>query len=239
MQRRDSELVPLPKAIDGAPAPIHPDPLEAYVAKWMVEKMRRVQKNEDFQQALEEIIDCRRDVTREIEGFADVLTDLLAMFACLTVCRSRSGHRTAWVKVWSRETGKTWKALKGFPARLRSMAKETEQVIANPIFAIATFTKEKTVKEELIGRRLRQLPGTMGLFAMAVEAFIATTREGNEPLLSLSQVAGMATGKSHDREVANLLNAAARALDKEGEFDAMTITQARSRRKKKPKTSLL
>jgi hypothetical protein len=184
MQRRNSGLVPLLK-IDEASAPIHLDPLEAYVANWMVEKMRRVRENPDFERALEEIMDCRRDVLREIEGFANVLGDLLAMFACLTVCRGRSGHRKAWEKVWSRETGKTWKAFKGFPARLRRMAKEAEQVIANPFFAVATFTTKKTVKEELIGRHLRQLPGTMRLCAMALEAFIATRRLSERNLLNL------------------------------------------------------
>jgi len=67
----------------------------------------------------------------------------------------------------------------------------------------------------------------------------APRREENDPLLRLSEVAEMATGKWHDREVADLLNAAALALDKESQFDAMTIAQARSRRKKKPKKSLL
>lgn len=236
----DSGLVPLPQRTDD------PDPLDMHRARWLVERMICLQKDPDFKGAVRKITDCQRAVTREIKGSTEVLADLLAMFACLEVCRSRGGCRKWLLKVWSADTGKAWKALREFPGRLQRMAKETEQVIASPLFVAATFTREKAVKGEMIRRHLHQLPGTMRLCAMALEAFIArlpdfiaeafsTPGEGNEPLLRLSQVAKMATGKWHDREVANLLNAAARALDKEREFDALTITQARFRRKKKQK----
>ena len=241
----ESGLVPLLQTDDPNPLKLK-NPIEMESASWLVEKMICLQKNADFERAVRTITDCQREVTREVKGFTEVIANLLATFACLAVCCNRGAQRKAWEKVWPMDTGKTWKALREFPGRLQGMAKEVEQVIASPIFAAATFTKEKTVMGEMVRKHLHLLPGTMRLCAMALEAYIvrvpdltaeafSAPRGGNEALLKLSEVAEMATGKWHDREVAEVLNAAARALGKEREFDALTIAQARSRRRKMKK----
>ena len=128
------------------------------------------------------------------------------------------------------------------------MAKEVERIGASPIFAAATFTKEQTVERETARKRFHQLPGTMKLCAMVLDAFIQRvpelTRESfSRPerrqstfLAYLSYVVKAATGKLLDRQVAELLDAAAAAFGVKREFYAMTIAQARSRFKKKPKT---
>jgi hypothetical protein len=166
--------------------------------------------------------------------------------------RSRAGGRKKRKKslknLWALGTGKTWKALREFPDRLRRMAKEVEQINASPLFAPARYINVKTTRAGFVRTGLEQLPAIMSFYANGLEMHIArlpkdwgqhfsASRQGYPPvLLYLSQIVKLFTGRWHDAKVADLLNAAAIALDERCEFDFLTIAQARSRFKKKQKT---
>jgi hypothetical protein len=237
-----------PKETMEAPAQGEDHGVEVHAAKWLLERQNRVRQNVRFEQALRAITNRQDDWTRAID-----LTDSLAAFACLAVSRKR-GNRRSWEKLWALQTGKTWKALREFPDRVLRMAKEVESVNASLLFSPAQIANAKTLKAEIFRKRFKQLPGIMYVYAAALEAHITrvpdlTARSFPQPsgggptrwVLSLSYTVKLATGKWRDREVAELLNVAARALgevrpEEEDGFDALTIAQARSRSKKKSKT---
>jgi hypothetical protein len=221
---------------------------EAHAARWLIEREGRVRQSPRFERALKAITDCQKEWPRGGD-----LAGPLAKFACLAVSPNRL-RRSSREKLWSLETGKTWKALKDFPKRLRYMADEVKRVNASLFFSPAQIANAKTLKAEIVRRRFNQLPGIMHVFAAALEAHIArvpdlTARSfpqssgggHSQWVLLLSYTVKLATGKWRDREVAELLNVAARALgevrpQEEDRFDPLTIAQARSRFKKKPKT---
>jgi hypothetical protein len=177
----------------------------------------------------------------------------LTAFVCLAVS-PRGQYRRSWEKLWTLETGKTWKALKDFPRRLENMADEVERVNSSFFFSPAQIANAKTLKAEFARKHFNQLPGILHVYAAALEAHIERTPDltarifpqspGGGPsqwVLLLSYTVKQATGKWRDREVAELLNAGARVLgevrpEQEDRFDALTIAQARARFKKKPKT---
>ena len=107
------------------------------------------------------------------------------------------------------------------------------------------FFNAETRQAALVRKRLGVLPGIMRVYAAGLEAHIArvpgltakrypASRDGQAQwLLLLSYVVKVITGKWMDKEVADLLNATAIILEERREFDAQTVTQLRSRRKKK------
>jgi hypothetical protein len=156
--------------------------------------------------------------------------------------------RKEWEKLWLLGTGKTWKALKEFPGRLRSMAKEVEQINASLIFSPANFANVDTRVAAIIRKRLNLLPSIMRFYAAGLESHIVRIpkqfaesfprfpKEHSPWLVKLSHLVKLITGKWHDREVAELLNTAAIALGEKAQYDALTVAQARSRFKRKPKS---
>jgi hypothetical protein len=222
--------------------------LEAHAARWLIERESRVRQSPQFERALKAITDCEKEWPRGRD-----LAGPLAAFACLAVSPNRP-HRKSWQKLWALETGKTWKALKDFPKRLRSMADEVKRVNASVFFSPAQIANAKTLKAEIVRKRFNQLPGIMHVYAAALEAHIARVPDltakslpqasgggHSHWIVLLSYTVKLATGKWRDREVAEFLNVTARALgelrpEEEDRFDALTIAQARSRFKKKPKT---
>jgi hypothetical protein len=128
------------------------------------------------------------------------------------------------------------------------MAKEVEQVNASTFFSTSMFFNAKTRQAELVRKRLGVLPGIMRVYAAGLENHIARVPDltvKSYPsssdaqarwLVLLSYVVKLATGKWMDKEVAELLNATAIALGERREFDALTVTQHRSRWKKREVT---
>jgi hypothetical protein len=209
-------------------------PKEADSLPW-----NRIRTNARFARALKAITDCQKQWMVESD-----LAGLLAIFAFLAVSPNRRGYRKLREKVWPPETGKTWKVLKGFPDRLRKMAKEVERLNVSVFFAPATHLTAKTPQAEVVRRRFEGLPGCLRVYAeyvrrcmerLPAELQAALSWAPKKPLslLFLSTMVKAATGKWYDREVAELLNAAAIALDEKGQFDYLTIAQARYRWKKK------
>jgi hypothetical protein len=179
-----------------------------------------------------------------------MFSPLLVSLAILAVSPHRM-NRASWETLWTYTTGKTskerksWKALKDFPGRIEGMAHEIELVNGSKFFAPATFVNAKTPQAQIVRRRFEKLPGIMRLYAkglrqqiqrvpvLSAKAIPPIQRGGDDTLVSVSSVIKIITGKWLDKQGAALLNAAAVALGVERQFDALTITQARFRWKKK------
>lgn len=218
------------------------DYLGGRAAKWLIERVDRAKREQRFENALSAIT---QHLSKQMRESGMDLTGPIAGFACLATSTGRSGGRKSFEKLAALGTGKTWKALAEFPERLRRIAKEVEQVNKSLFFAPALYVNAKTTQAEIVRKRFEQLPGIMSFYATGMEVHIARTpklwaktfppSQGRHSpwLLLLSYAVKLATGKWHDAEVAELLNATAVALDETREFDALTIAQARSRFKKK------
>jgi len=218
------------------------DYLRSQAAKWLVESVRRARKCQRFEDALTAINECLTPHVRESEMD---LASLLASFACMEVYQKRGKGKKSLEKFWPVGTGKTWKALREFPERLRRMAKEIEQVNRSSFFAPPFFVNAKTTQAGLVRKRFEQLPGIITLYATGLEMHIArvpklwaqslpqSPQGPSLVLLGLSHTVKVCTGKWRDKEVAELLNAAAIALGEKREYDALYIAQARARWKKK------
>lgn len=163
----------------------------------------------------------------------------------MEVSNKRGGGKKSFEKLAALGTGKTWKALAEFPERVRRMSREVERVNASPFFAPPIFANADNLKAQMARKYFRMLSGIMRVYAGGLEAHIKRVprffekgfpRSSGGPsqwLLLLSYSVRLATDKWRDKEVAELLNATAIALGENREFDALTISQARSRFKKR------
>ena len=225
------------------------DYLRDHAAKWLIRIISRARQSPRFEHALAAITRC---VTPEVRERGMDLAGILAAFACIEVSKRHGGGKKSLEKLWAFETGKTWKTLGEFPDRLRRMAKEIEQINVSPFFAPALYVNVKTIQAQLVRKRFEQLPGIINLYATGLEIHTAripkqwaeavpTSPSGPSwLLLLLSYTIKVVTGKWHDKEVAELLNAGAIALDVKawGGVDALNVAQARSRWKKAKPPSL-
>jgi hypothetical protein len=217
------------------------DDLHDRVARLLIDRENRAKQNQDFQRALRAIT---TRVTEPERNRAIDNAELLASLACRAVSGKKRGGQRALKILWPQGTGKTWKALSEFPDRLRRIAEEVERVNASPFFAPAAFANAKIRRVEIARKFFTILPGVMRVYAGGLEAHIKRlpglfekqfpSAGPNQWLLLLSCTVRIVTGKYHDRQVADLLNAAAVALSEERQFEALAIAQARvqARRKK-------
>ena len=188
---------------------------------------------------MEAIERLRRDPRKDM-SFSRLL------LALASVAVAKKANRETWEGLWALGTNKTWKALKGFPKRLRGIADEVKQVGGSPLFDFEFWISNSkgTVGAHVVRQRLRQLPGILNLYAACIERItkrlpiVYLEREGvpsrkggnSQSVLLLSQLVEVLTGRFRDREVANLLNAAAHALGESFAIDALDLAQARYRR---------
>jgi hypothetical protein len=147
-------------------------------------------------------------------------------------------------KVWAYGTGKTWKSLNDFPARLRRMAEEVKQVQAGPHFGPDSMINGESPLAKDIKRRIRELPLDLGVYATHIELIVknlpkinmsgrSLKRKFHEPWTSqLMEMVRVLTTRYCDREVAELLNSAAIALNEEFAVEPFALAQARRERKK-------
>ena len=186
-------------------------------------------------------IRCLRTLTDKIKGLpAEVSSDFLTTYACAAVVSDRSSlNRKAREETWADETGKTWKALKEFPERIEKIAQEMERINQHSLLAPEKSVNEKKRDAKIARQSFRELPSLMRLFAKALTGRIVNMPKlhayvfPSDSALQYLQVAVRSwTGKAHDREVAELVNAAAVALDKNFSTDATTLAQMRYRKKK-------
>ncbi len=159
-------------------------------------------------------------------------------------CRAVSPHqgRPALLdSYWARGTGKTWKALREFPSRLEKIADEVKRINNADRSFYARRRGRDLGRFELqrLQEQCMQLPFVMRDYAEALRernaaVSVATPRSGSsEMVFQLSEAMKFLTGTYHDQEVSELLNAVANALGEEKQFDAISVAQARSRRRRR------
>jgi hypothetical protein len=206
--------------------------------RYIWERIDHLEASSRFGKACKAIARLQRD---PYQGFD--YSFLLAYLACRGVSRQRMSRKT-WQKVWTVGTGKTWKSLKDFPKRLRGLADEVERINSSSFFAPREYVNRKTVKATIVRGRLSELPGVLRLYATALEqhlcrvpdliaqSFPPPPRGHSTSIFDLAEFVKGLTGRPHDKEVTELLNAAGEALGEKCDLDALDLAQARSRRKK-------
>jgi hypothetical protein len=185
---------------------------------------------------------------KEVLEIAAGLVEMLPFFATLAVKgKSTSGAEK---KLWSIGTGKTWKALRALPDRLRGIAKEIQMINESPFFSpervitskepIAVYSKGHFLRLPIHLQRYSDwMEAWTGAFPRLYRAHFPRAQRGHSPSVGyVSVLAQVITGRFCDNEVAELLNAADRVLnpdnsDREDGFHPQTLADFRSRRKKK------
>jgi hypothetical protein len=243
-----------------------PPPLLERSRKLLSRELVRLKSDRDVRDSLGAIKRLRRDASKD--GPSDELILFYAACAVVKPHRPRPGARR---KDWSEGTGKTWKALQEFPARLLRMAEEMEQVNRGHWFNSKKLTARgnsgdegtsKTWKALLelsnggdsgddMAQFLARSPYTLKAYAAHIKMRIWTAllveievkmkvpivKQGGfrQEMFQLSDLVKDLTGKYHDNEVEGLLNAVADACGRKDafSFDALSIAQARFRRKKR------
>jgi len=199
----------------------------------------RLLSNVEFRDALEAIVGFKRRGPHQRPVKTGLLQQILRGFTILDEY-GKGAPRKDWEKLWARGTGKTWKALTEFPERLRGMADEVEGVDRNKYFG-----SELAQQLEMSGAKLPPLPDILRDYAYCYDGLIRLLREraGKIPysrpnseyplwVFELSEIVKVVTGRYCDREVVELLDAAAAALGKPRAFasrSALNLAQARSR----------
>jgi hypothetical protein len=195
-------------------------------------------------EARQAILDCvsntssRIALTRTTE--ADPDPDMLTTLACAVII-SATPRRKDEREGMAARVRKRWKALEEMPFRIERIASEIERVNEDGLLAPARQIDGSAQYADVALGRLQELPTSMRLWAEALRERIKTvwrTYDSVFPLRKtrfywLQSFVVQATGKPHHRQVADLLNAAAVALDEDQTFDALTLAQAWSRRKNK------
>lgn len=155
------------------------------------------------------------------------LSGAFAVRACWAVLPIPLSRK--WLEnVWLRGTGKSWKALKEYPGRLKRMADEIESLNAR-FLAIPEGCENPTlVNFSQLPVNLRAYAETLGNRTSRIpKTFRPPSR--SRRLVELLNFAGWVADAHRDREVADLLSAAAEAMGYDEIFDATQLAQARNR----------
>src|SRR6266705_2096581 len=105
-----------------AKPPLKLPDLDPSQIEWLHSQITLLEGNDRFFRALRAILKNRQPWCTDTD-----LSGLLCFFVVNAV-RDQGLRRQTRESFWSLQTGKTWKALKDFPGRLRNMAAEVEQV---------------------------------------------------------------------------------------------------------------
>jgi hypothetical protein len=174
--------------------------------------------------------------------------DVVLFFAVLAAKKYRT--RKDWERLWALGTGKMWKQLTEFPGRLRGMAEEIECLNGSYVCGLESWTTITPTMKKSEKLQFSRLAASMRLFATRVEArtkqIPTLTRQkypsrprGYSPFFfHISALVKSGTGGFRDGEVAELLNAADRAMnprdpDSKDIFHPQTLCDLRSRLKRK------
>lgn len=165
---------------------------------------------------------------------------LLTTLACAVVFSNHLTRKESLDAVSIEETGKTRKALREFPGRIESVAREIEKVNASGLFAPEKQIDTEKEEAELYRRAFRDLPGMLQAWSKALNERMKAIRRldaaafgDSDPRPYLQLLVKESTGKPNDPLVANLLNAAAEAIDRPYGIDAASLAKARFRRRKR------
>jgi hypothetical protein len=206
--------------------------------KYWGAKFARLDADTKFQRSMQAIQRLRQDVIKDTS-----FDPIFRLYAALIVTKWPS--RKLMEKFWAYGTGKTWKSLNDFPMRLRRMAEELKQVQAWLHFEPESSMCAQSPLAENIKRGIWELPLNLGVFATHIEVILeklpkSSTSKGppqrkfHEPWTSqLSEIVKALTKRYCDREVADLLNSAAIALNEKFTIEPFALAQARRNRKTK------
>lgn len=165
---------------------------------------------------------------------------LLTTLACAVVFSDHLIRKESLDAVSIEETGKTWKALREFPGRIESVAGQIEKVNAGRLFAPEKQIDTGKEEAELFRQGFRDLPGMLRAWSKALKERMKAIRRldaavfgDSDPRTYLQLLVKEGTGKPNDPLVANLLNAAAEALDRPYGIDTASLAKARFRRRKR------
>ena len=224
-------------SLEASTLPPLPDAMKRAIQGWL----RLLQVDRNFSEALDALTSCANNL-----WIKQALTTILPLLACLAVPRKGAGLKKTFESLWASDTGKTWKALKEFSARLRRMAQEIEAVNRSQFLSPALWIKKDESRGRFVEQQFRILPGALRIYAAwldmllneklpaAWEHHVPSPKRGHSPaLFHLSDMVKAATGRFHDREVCDLLTAAATALDAPYNFDPTLLAQARARNARK------
>jgi hypothetical protein len=196
-----------------------------------------LRSDREFCAAMDVLKACQADPT-----LGELLSELLPFFACLAVPRRGGKLRKALEKIWASDTGKTWRALKDFPVRLRGIADEVERINRSGFVSPSIWIAEDQIKARVVKAHFLRLPGVLRFYAVWLEMLIAKKvpvawerhfpsrpRGHSSFVFHVSHLVKAITGRFHDKEVCNLLDAAACALGIDYQFDPILLAQARKR----------
>jgi hypothetical protein len=158
------------------------------------------------------------------------LSGAFAVRACLVVLPVPSSGKWR-EEVWLQGTGKSWKALKKFPARLLRMADEIEKLNTNFFRIPDACTNPTWLSLCQLPTSLRSNAETLNRHETIISKAFRSPSESSR-VVELLNFAKWTTGRDRVREVAKLLNAAALAMKCENKFDATHLIQARYRYRK-------
>ena len=177
-------------------------------------------RDQQFREARRDLCDAIRAAGASMVLPVDANTQL-AVFALLTVIDRAFRASPKRQRPEDSGTGKTWKALSAFPARLRAIATEIERVNRSPFFYLPDLTLplDLQMHADFIAER-----------NAAARWRARKPRRHSDSLFQLSDLVKRLTGGFHDKEVSRLLNAAANALGIDFQMDALSLVQARYRR---------
>jgi hypothetical protein len=197
-----------------------------------------------FQSALRSLAAHQTDA-----DFKRLLETLLPILACLAVPRRSGRVRKSIEAAWAHGTGKTWKGIKGLPDRLRRVADEVQKINDSNFFSPEMWITKDTTQAKIAKGHFLRLPGVLRIYGAWLEVLaneripaawqsqLPPPARGHSPsLFWLSDLVKACTGRFRDREVCDLLDAAAAALGVRYQFDPTLLAQARSRHRRQKTT---
>ncbi len=219
-------------------------PQEREVVTAFMRQLGNLTADREFRRACRAVLDCRTDAWRDFP-----LEDLLTMLALVSVMPQGLSAKTR-RRLWAVDTRKTWKALKEFPNRLKNMAEEIETINGSHFFRPRNWITPSTIRGRVVGTQFSLLPGALRVYAHFVESitaklpvmaanhalFAPVPRGYSELILVVSNLVKAVTGRFHDAEVSDLLNATDLAVKpqlRKPRFYPQTLLDLRSRQKHK------
>ncbi len=216
--------------------------LQPAISQEMREQIARVEQYPRYAEARQAILDgiTKTGWRAALDGSLTCPDpSLLTTLACAVVFSGHLTRKESLDGVSIEETGKTWKALREFPERIESLAGEIEKVNAGGLFAPEKQIDPKKEQGECFRQGFRELPDMLRAWSKALKERMKVIRRldaavfgDSDPQAHLQFLVKESMGKPNDPLVANLLNAAARALDRPYGIDAANLAKARFRRRK-------
>lgn len=195
--------------------------------------------NSRFRRAIEQMLQFEMaDLRSRRAILVGPLPDEALIALTYAAVTQKKAPRHAWEELWSAGSGKRWKSIRDLPKRLHKMAGQIKN-LSDGVFGPEVWITSNAVEAQTVKRHFQQLPGLLEVYAVFVKRLIRNLPRGMAPYrkpeyaFHLSQFVKAITGQYRDREVAELLTAASLALGRTREWDATSIAQARSRRKRK------